>query len=248
MNATVTHHHQHYAINLAEPISIAIPLRGGEANVTAWYLPPPVIAAVEAEGFTGNVARGGAVNFNSISFNPHAHATHTECVGHISRTLYSINDSLSRFFFMAELITVAPGALGDDFVISKKQLEYALRGKTPEAIVIRTLPNDTSKLSRQYSHTNPPYFTEAAAVYLREAGIMHLLTDLPSIDKEKDEGKLPAHKAFWDVHGAIRTAATITELIYVPNAVKDGSYLLNLHIAPFENDAAPSRPVLYKIL
>jgi hypothetical protein len=29
--------------------------------------------------------------------------------------------------------------------------------------------------------------------------------------------------------------------------VKDGSYILNLQIAPFENDASPSKPVLYKI-
>jgi hypothetical protein len=41
---------------------------------------------------------------------------------------------------------------------------------------------------------------------------------------------------------------TITEFIYVPNKVKDGSYILNLQIAPFENDATPSKPVLYEIL
>ena len=40
----------------------------------------------------------------------------------------------------------------------------------------------------------------------------------------------------------------ITEFIYVPNAVKDGEYLLNLMIAPFDNDATPSKPILYEIL
>jgi arylformamidase len=74
-----------------------------------------------------------------------------------------------------------------------------------------------------------------------------LLIDLPSVDKEKDDGQLLAHKAFWDVNGNIRTEATITEFIYVPNKVLDGSYILNLQIAPFENDATPSKPVLYKI-
>jgi hypothetical protein len=29
-----------------------------------------------------------------------------------------------------------------------------------------------------------------------ESGIKHLLIDLPSVDKEHDEGKLVAHKAF----------------------------------------------------
>ncbi len=43
-------------------------------------------------------------------------------------------------------------------------------------------------------------------------------------------------------------AAGITEFIFVPNKVKDGSYLLNLQMASFENDASPSRPVLFKFL
>jgi hypothetical protein len=41
--------------------------------------------------------------------------------------------------------------------------------------------------SRKYSHTNPPYLEEAAALFIRESGIQHLI-DLPSVDKEKDEG------------------------------------------------------------
>jgi hypothetical protein len=43
-------------------------------------------------------------------------------------------------------------------------------------------------------------------------------------------------------------AATITDFIYVPNTIEDGEYLLNLMIAPFENDATPSKPILYKII
>ena len=42
--------------------------------------------------------------------------------------------------------------------------------------------------------------------------------------------------------------ATITEFIYVTNEIFDGDYLLNLQFAPFENDAAPSRPVLIRII
>ncbi len=81
----------------------------------------------------------------------------------------------------------------------------------------------------------------------------YLLIDLPSVDREHDQGKLLAHKAFWNVADInnlnleARLDATITELIFVPDEVPDGSYLLNLQIAPFENDASPSKPVLYKI-
>jgi hypothetical protein len=31
----------------------------------------------------------------------------------------------------------------------------------------------------------------------------------------------------------------------VPNEIIDGFYFLNLMIAPFENDASPSKPVIY---
>ena len=192
-------------------------------------------------------SEGAAVNFNSIQFNPHSHITHTECVGHITKEVHSVNKNLSQFFFFAEVITVAPESKDRDEVISKKQLQLALGNKKREAIVIRTLPNVKDKKGRRYSNTNPPYLLEEAAIYLREKGIQHLLIDLPSVDREKDEGLLLSHNAFWNTKGEIRLDATITEFIYVPNSVKDGMYFLNLMIAPFENDATPSKPILYAL-
>ena len=41
---------------------------------------------------------------------------------------------------------------------------------------------------------------------------------------------------------------TVTEMIFVPNEVHDGDYLLELQLPRFMNDAAPSRPVLYALL
>ena len=99
-----------------------------------------------------------------------------------------------------------------------------------------------------YSNTNWPYLEEAAAHFIREAGVNHLLIDLPSVDKEKDDGKLLAHKAFWNLEKTPRTKATITEFIYVSDSIADGTYVLNLMIAPFHNDATPSKPVLYKLI
>ena len=50
--------------------------------------------------------------------------------------MYSINEHLKQFFFLAELITVAPEMLNGDFVISKKQLQFAIGNKKRDAIVI----------------------------------------------------------------------------------------------------------------
>ncbi|MEM6685223.1 MAG: cyclase family protein [Bacteroidota bacterium] len=237
-----------HQIDLAKPLDISIPLRASEDNVNAWYVAAPKIEPVRFDNWVGSVAEGGDVNFNNIYFNPHAHGTHTECVGHITKEVHSINQQLQQFFFYAELITVALEKKGDDFVISKKQLQSIIGNKKREAIIIRTLPNFKEKRNKQYSHSNPPYLEEDAAIYLRDKGIEHLLIDLPSVDKEKDEGKLLAHNAFWNTAGTIRMQATITEFIYVANSIEDGAYYVNIQIAPFENDATPSKPVLYKIL
>jgi arylformamidase len=247
MKAVINVNSRTYSIFIDQPLDLSIPLRANKKNVNVWYQDQPRIEPVESDGWIGSVAKGADVNFNNIFFNPHAHGTHTECVGHITEKPLSINKCLKRFFFVAEVITVVPEKSGDDFVISAKQLRYAIGNKKREAIIIRTLPNTPEKLNKQYSHTNPPYLLEDAAIYLRNKGIEHILIDLPSLDKEKDDGLLLAHKAFWNTSENIRTQATITELIYVPNSVEDGKYILNLQIAPFENDAAPSKPVLYKL-
>lgn len=238
---------KNHTIDLSKPLDISIPLKGEKSNVNAWYIDHPKIFPHKADGFIGKVSEGAAVNFNDIHFNPHGHGTHTECVGHITEEFHSVNKNLKRFFFLAEVITIAPEKYQDDFVISRKQLRYALGNKKRDALVIRTLPNTRSKLSRQYSHSNPAYLLEEAAQFLVERAIAHVLIDLPSVDKEKDGGALLCHKAFWNFDGTLRKQATITELIYVPNTIEDGKYYLNLQVAPFENDASPSRPVLYKI-
>lgn len=254
MQTKIKYKDQILAVDLSKPIDISIPLSNTVANPIAWYIEKPVIEPVVFGDWIGKVSEGkSSTNFNNIFFNPHGHGTHTECLGHITKEFYSINQCLKQFFFLAELVTVQPVIQGDDLVITKTQIEKSLKGKNPEAIVIRTLPNESDKLSRKYSNTNWAFLSEDAALFLSRSGIQHLLIDLPSVDKEHDEGKLLAHKAFWNVKNVdelnadARLNCTITEMIFVQDEIKDGSYLLNLQIASFENDASPSKPILYQI-
>jgi hypothetical protein len=60
------------------------------------------------------------------------------------------------------------------------------------------------------------------------------------------------HKAFWNVTDVNNRADARLDCNdygddFVSDEVKDGTYLLNLQIA-LENDASPSKPVLYAIL
>ena len=262
MKASITHQNKTFQVDLSKPIDISLPLSNTEKNPIAWYIEKPQIEPVRFGSWVGSVKGGATTNFNNIFFNPHGHGTHTECLGHITKEFFSINQALKTFFFTAQLISIQPEQQGEDFVITKKQIENALKSEaqtlhrnvSTDALIIRTLPNLIEKKSKNYSHTNPPYLHEDAATFIRVSGIQHLLIDLPSVDKEKDEGKLLAHKAFWNVKDVnnlnedARKSATITELIFVDDEVKDGSYLLNLQMASFENDASPSKPIIYSIL
>ena len=234
-----------FRVDFSKPIDISIPLRAGDQNVNAFYIPPVTFEPFKAGSFIGDVNQGGACNVFSVSFNPHGNGTHTETVGHISSEKYPIYKHLKEFFFSAELISIDPEKIGADSIITLKTIREKLGTNFPEALIIRTLPNTEAKLNAHYSGTNPPYMTEEAALFLREKGIRHVLLDVPSIDREDDEGKLSAHHAFWNYPDAPRLDCTITELIYVPESVKDGSYLLNLMIANFDNDASPSKPLLF---
>ncbi len=248
MKTTIQIHAETIQVDLSKPLDISIPLQATEKNPLAWYLNKPTIEPVKMGDWTGKVTEGASVNFNNIFFNPHAHGTHTESFGHISEEFYAVNEALKTFFFLAEVISVIPEKVGADEIILKESIIKALNRKTPEAVVIRTLPNDSKKKSKYWSDTNWPFLDEKAALFLREIGVKHLLIDLPSVDKERDEGKLLAHKAFWNYPEKPRKDATITEFIFVLDSIKDGSYLLNLQMASFHNDASPSKPVLYKLL
>jgi arylformamidase len=237
-----------FRADLSRPTDLSIRLQDGLSNPNCFWAPAPEFSPVVAGDFIGSTARGGVVNFFNVRFNPHGNGTHTECVGHIARERYVLPDCLRRFHFHAKLVSVYPQRKEDgDRVVLREQIEALLSPGEAEALIIRTQPNDLLKQSINYSGSNPPYIEAAAADYLAECGIEHLLIDLPSVDREEDGGALAAHKAFWRYPEAVRAHCTITELIYVADSIKDGFYLLHIQTAPFDLDVSPSRPTIYRI-
>lgn len=244
-----------YQVDLLKPIDLSISLKSGADRSSAWHVDDVKIDPVNTDAFTGSVKEGGSVNFRNISFNPHGNSTHTECLGHITSKVYSVNKAVKTFFSIAHLISIEPQkgfndkdfCTSDDTIISLDQIKSALKNNIPESLIIRTLPNNNEKTRKKWSNTNWPQLDKKAAGWMAENKVKHLLIDLPSVDRELDGGKLLSHHAFWQVPENPRMEASITELIYVPNRIKDGAYLLELQFAPFENDASPSRPVLYSL-
>jgi kynurenine formamidase len=249
---------------LGDPIDISIPLNFNGPQPNAYGVAVAVSTACEAGEIVGDTRRGGSVNFEQYSFIPHCNGTHTECVGHITRERISVRDCLTDILVRAVVVSMEAEILDGKGLLSKPVLSSALGAFTygraadtsgPTALIVRTSPNDASKLTRQYGEGNiPPYFTSEAMEYIVECGFKHLLVDMPSIDRIFDDGKLTNHRIFWNVepgsfavNNNTRIDSTITELIYVPSGVEDGEYLLNLQIAPFASDASPSRPVLFRL-
>ena len=248
MEITVKYFGSNWKANLKEPIDISIPLNDSKPSINAWGSEKPEIKPVERENWIGSVKSGSSVNFNNIFFNPHSHVTHTECVGHISVKKKSINQLLKKFVFFSNVISIRPEiSQNGDKVITLDQVTKKFVAPYNEALIIRTLPNTNKKLDFDYTNTNPTYMDYHCAKWLSEIGVKHILIDVPSIDKEKDDGKLSAHKAYWNYPKNPKLDFFITEFIYVPNTVNDGIYLLFLNFAPIENDASPSRPIIFKL-
>ncbi len=72
---------------------------------------------------------------------------------------------------------------------------------------------------------------------LIDLGIEHVLVDIPSLDKMRDDGRLTDHHLFWNIPAErhalpvnTKISKTITEMIFVPNEVRNGGYLLDLQL------------------
>jgi hypothetical protein len=243
MLANIEHNGKIYTSDFRLPLDISIPVQNGIHNPNAFGIQPPHFEPFRAGNFVGSTALGGSVNCENIFINAHGNGTHTECVGHITKERITINQTLKHFYAIAQLITVAP----IDGRIQLNQVESIIKPES-EALIFRTLPNDLSKRERNYSGNNPAFLEPELCALLCRIGIKHLLVDLPSVDPEMDEGKLAAHHAYWNYPLSPRWDATITEMVFVDDAIKDGMYLLNLQIASLESDASPSKPVLYALI
>lgn len=216
--------------------------------------------ALVSGGFTGDTRRGGSCNCTTVTLTPHCNGTHTETVWHLTDDPVPANAAVLEFELDAVLVTVTPErgrdcnetadppVQADDLLVTRR----ALAG-TPaaRALIVRTQPNDAGKRHAAWGERPAPFFTNEAMAWVVQQGYEHLLFDGPSLDRLHDDGKLATHHIFWGLprgsrnsRDAARAQATVTEMIYVPDAATDGRYALSLQLAPFVADATPSRPLI----
>ncbi|MCB0733737.1 MAG: cyclase family protein [Flavobacteriales bacterium] len=234
-------------VNTDHYIDLSFPLKPGSNNPNAYHIGHPKFQAFCAGTFVGDVSQGGACNCEDITFNAHGNGTHTEGIGHITSERIAIRDVLTDVWAYARVLSVTPSGADGSQYIDHTVLDSVDLTEV-DALIIRTLPNDVAKNRRIWSGSNPPFFTPEFMRRLVENDVQHLLTDLPSVDPEEDDGLLSAHKTFWNYPSSPRMNATISEMVFVPDEVTDGAYMLTIQIAPFHSDASPSRPLLFPII
>lgn len=255
----------------AAAIDISIPLDFEGAQPSFFGAPRAAATRLTAGAWVGDTRRGGSCNVGVYSFTPHCNGTHVESVGHIVNDAVSVADVVRGGLIPATLVTVDPVLRGDtrettqpapradSRMVTALALQDALaafpEARMRKALVIRTLPNPDEKAVQTYHVGDPPPFlTMDAARLLVDMGTEHVLVDTPSLDRMDDGGDLAAHHVFFGLPAGARSAraatrarCSVTEMIYVPDAVPDGYYLLDLQVPPFRTDAAPCRPLLYQV-
>lgn len=258
-----------YTADLGKPIDLAIPQQFNHAQPRFFGAPRASARPYRAGSFIGDTRQGGSCNVAEVQLIPHCNGTHTEGIGHLALQRITLPQILRNHFFPATLITVqplvaeqtdetySPPLRPGQQVITGQELNNVLADCAEaflQALVVRTLPNPPDKCQRDYGQAPAPFFTLEAMQLIREREIMHLLVDLPSVDCADDQGQMCAHRLFWDVPSGSHqvdpsnpSLRTITEMIYVPDVIADGIYLLELQTAPFVSDAAPSRPIFYAL-
>lgn len=256
-----------YRASLDKPIDIAIPLEFSGSQPSHFAAPVATARPLEVDGFVGDTRVGGSCNCDEVTLIPHCNGTHTECVGHITHDRVNVHQALEQSLMTALLVSVVPVSAAEqkdddspdrpetDRLITRQALEKAASGfpEPTDALIVRTLPNPADKKTQNHAESMPPYFSTQAMKWVTKR-YEHLLVDLPSVDRSHDQGKLSGHRIFWGMkHDSreYRSAGfpdrTITEMIFVDDAVGDGLYLLNLQIPAFVSDAAPSRPRLFPL-
>ena len=234
---------KNFNCDLSRGIDLSSTLGGEHHYARAWGVPPVKIEPVQGDGWTGSVEAGAPINFYNIAFNPHGNGTHTECVGHITPEHHKLDEVLKKFHFRAYFVNLEPEKRGTDEIITWKSLNEKIPDWDFEALIVAV----PTAWPIDFTGSNPVYFEPELLANIRERGVMHFITNLPSVDREEDGGKLLAHKAFWNYPEKLDLNRTITELANLQRNIADGYYLLNLQVAHFNNDACPSRPVIYPL-
>jgi len=204
--------------------------------------------------FTGDVRRGGSCNVDLLRYVPHS-LTHLETAAHLLNpdnnptTIIDLPVSeLSGLVYLMDLtyLSIEPGSL-----IHWEDIQSKLKQNTlpVSMLALKTrsslLPQDYDFSGKDYPALSPETAREIHDYSLNFSSIKTridcLILDLPSIDPERDGGRLLAHRNFFGLsdtgHNETgKEKRSLIELAYFPDC-KEGYYYAVITPPRFQTNA-----------
>jgi kynurenine formamidase len=244
-------------LDFAAATALALQLDFSAPHPRHFGAPAAEMSPLRLGDFEGEVVSGSSCNCSRITLVPHCNGTHTEGVSHLTVQQVPLQQYVPLSPMPALLLTVPavsaasspedsdPAPQPQDAIVTRASLLSAWQPfdqyRSP-ALLLRT--------GADIDNDNPPYLSRQLVLELLARGVEHLVIDLPSVDRSRDEGRLTTHRVFFglpphsvDRAQAARAHCTITELAHFPAPLADGPCALQLQLAPFSGDAVPCRPL-----
>jgi kynurenine formamidase len=238
---------------LGEPLSVSreVYFKGETRSPNAFHLTPITSKTVEFEGqFIGDVSRGGSCNVDTLQYVPHG-LTHLETSAHIlgpeahPPTVKDIPvEKLSGIVFLIDLSQ--PGEESAQLV-PRAAVQAKLEQNTLpiSLLAIKTraslLPQDYDFSGKNFLALAPGTAKGIHDYTVCSSRIQCLILDLPSIDPEKDGGKLLAHRHFFGLpetgtNAGDKEKRALVELAWFAN-LTEGYYYAVITPPRFETNA-----------
>jgi arylformamidase len=244
-------------VDFQRAVSLALPLAFDAPQPQHFGAPGATSEPFRGDGFEGTVARGASCNCRRVTLIPHCNGTHTESASHLTLQQRPLHEFLPTGPLPALLLSVPPIdafasnedsdplPLAGDRLVTRAALLTAWRvhdACRPPVLLLRT--------GTTWQDAAPPFISRQLMHELAARGVEHLVTDLPSVDRLQDAGRLTAHRIFFglpagstDLAAARRAGCSITELARFPAQLADGPCAVQIQIPDWQGDAVPSRPL-----
>jgi arylformamidase len=251
--------------DLESPIACSVVTRPHGVDVSAWGIPATEARPFAVGEFVAAISAGGSINCDVWTVTIHAAGTHTETVRHIRDEGPFVDEIHFAPLMRCLLLRVRPTSLAasgetysgtndpQDPVVTRAALQTAAAalGPTPTDFDALLLATGTigEHSDARFDERPAPYLTDEAMTWVHDqVHVQHLLVDLPSVDRLWDGGRVSGHHLYWgvDADGVRTPSRTITEFVRVRADLPSGCYALQLSVAAWHADAAPSRVTLYR--
>lgn len=246
---------------LGKPVSVGRYIEFNHHS-KAFYLPDVSTTTFNyKDTFIGDVTQGGSCNVDILSFCPH-NLTHVETSAHILNQRTSeaklCDIPIQHFQGLVYLIDLSDKLTENDKLITKDLITKELK-KITLPITALAIKTSASLLPENYDFSGKDFLAldEQAAIEIAKFSFENhklttLLLDLPSTDSENDNGKLLAHRAFFEIpKEGIEFNDTkkkvITELAHFKNVVQNYYYFL-MTPAKIESNAIITDVLFYPLI